>query len=197
MVNCMMKGFSEIRSNLEKSVEYIKLKNGESMVFRVAIDTEEIVSVYEHTEQFGGQWKTVTCLGKGVCPLCAAGKRASFKAYIPVIDIGTNKLKIFKANKSTVKDMLGLADEYGDLTACDFKVTRSGSGLDTSYQFFIKPKPTDLDLSSYEIPDLEEKVKPMTREAILAIMEGGESVVAAQEEGKGAVDTGEEDSFPF
>jgi hypothetical protein len=37
----------------------------------------------------------------------------------------------------------------------------------------------------------------MTREAILALMEGGISAAEAAESGKGAVDTGEDDSFPF
>lgn len=192
----MMKGLQAIKENFEKSVEYVKLKSGESIRIRVAVPADEIIGVYEHTEQIGGQWKTLTCLGKNICPLCQAGKRAAFKAYIPVIDIGTDKVKIFKASKETVRTILGLVEEYGDLTKHDFKVVRQGDGLDTTYQFFIQAKPADIDLSQYEIPNIEEKVAPMTREEILALLEGGASAAEVIAKGEKPVDDSDDD-YPF
>lgn len=192
----MMKGLQAIKENFEKSVEYVKLKSGESIRIRVAVPADEIIGVYEHTEQIGGQWKTLTCLGKNICPLCQAGKRAAFKAYIPVIDIGTDKVKIFKASKETVRTILGLVEEYGDLTKHDFKVVRQGDGLDTTYQFFIQAKPADIDLSQYEIPNIEEKVTPMTREEILALLEGGASAAEVIAKGEKPVDDSDDD-YPF
>lgn len=192
----MMKGLQAIKENFEKSVEYVKLKSGESIRIRIAVPADEIIGVYEHTEQIGGQWKTLTCLGKNICPLCQAGKRAAFKAYIPVIDIGADKVKIFKASKETVRTILGLVEEYGDLTKHDFKVVRQGDGLDTTYQFFIQAKPADIDLSQYEIPNIEEKVAPMTREEILAILEGGASAAEAIAKGEKPVDDSDDD-YPF
>ncbi len=192
----MMKGLQAIKENFEKSVVYVKLKSGESIRIRIAVPADEIIGVYEHTEQIGGQWKSLTCLGKNICPLCQAGKRASFKAYIPVIDIGADKVKIFKASKETVRTILGLVEEYGDLTKHDFKVVRQGDGLDTTYQFFIQAKPADIDLSQYEIPNIEEKVTPMTREEILAILEGGASAAEAIAKGEKPVDDSDDD-YPF
>lgn len=192
----MMKGLQAIKENFEKSIEYVKLKSGESIRIRIAVPADEIIGVYEHTEQIGGQWKTLTCLGKNICPLCQAGKRAAFKAYIPVIDIGTDKVKIFKASKETIRTILGLVEEYGDLTKHDFKVVRQGDGLDTTYQFFIQAKPADIDLSQYEIPNIEEKVAPMTREEILAILEGGASAAEAITKGEKPVDDSD-DNYPF
>lgn len=192
----MMKGLQAIKENFEKSVEYVKLKSGESIRIRIAVPADEIIGVYEHTEQIGGQWKTLTCLGKNICPLCQAGKRAAFKAYIPVVDIGTDKVKIFKASKETIRTILGLVEEYGDLTKHDFKVVRQGDGLDTTYQFFIQAKPADIDLSQYEIPNIEEKVAPMTREEILALLEGGASAAEAIAKGEKPVDDSDDD-YPF
>ena len=192
----MMKGLQAIKENFEKSIEYVKLKSGESIRIRIAVPADEIIGVYEHTEQIGGQWKTLTCLGKNICPLCQAGKRAAFKAYIPVIDIGTDKVKIFKASKETIRTILGLVEEYGDLTKHDFKVVRQGDGLDTTYQFFIQAKPADIDLSQYEIPNIEEKVAPMTREEILALLEGGASAAEAIAKGEKPVDDSDDD-YPF
>jgi len=192
----MMKGLQAIKENFEKSIEYVKLKSGESIRIRIAVPADEIIGVYEHTEQIGGQWKTLTCLGKNICPLCQAGKRAAFKAYIPVIDIGTDKVKIFKASKETIRTILGLVEEYGDLTKHDFKVVRQGDGLDTTYQFFIQAKPADIDLSQYEIPNIEEKVTPMTREEILALLEGGASAAESIAKGEKPVDDSDDD-YPF
>jgi len=191
-----MKGLQAIKENFEKSIEYVKLKSGESIRIRIAVPADEIIGVYEHTEQIGGQWKTLTCLGKNICPLCQAGKRAAFKAYIPVIDIGTDKVKIFKASKETIRTILGLVEEYGDLTKHDFKVVRQGDGLDTTYQFFIQAKPADIDLSQYEIPNIEEKVTPMTREEILALLEGGASAAESIAKGEKPVDDSDDD-YPF
>jgi hypothetical protein len=189
----MIKGLSAMKEAMGKSMEYIKLKSGESKVLRIAVPADELIGVWEHTEQFGGQWRTVTCLGKNECPLCQAGKRASFKAYIPVIDRADDKVKIFKASKETVKLILGLVEEYGDITARDFKVVRQGEKLDTTYQFFARD-PKDEDFSGYEIPNIEERVEPMTREAILALMEGGATAANA---GANPVGGEGDDDYPF
>lgn len=167
-----IKGLANMKQAMEKSAEFLKLKNNEAKVIRVLVPADEIIGTYEHTEQFGGFWKTVPCLGKNECPLCAAGKRASFRAYIPVLDTSDNKVKIFKANKDTVKFIIGLVEEYGDLTARDFKLVRSGDGLNTTYQLFAKD-PAPRDLSDIELPDIESMVTPMSKEALLDLMNGG------------------------
>ena len=176
----MFKGIGALSEAVKKqSMEILKIEDGQSRVVRILVDAEELIGVYEHTEQFGGSWKTLTCLDrndnrKGECPLCAAGKSASFKAYIPMLDTNDNKVKIFKASKDVVKQLLGLIEEYGDLTDRDYKIVRNGAKLQTTYQFLPKDK-KKIDLSVYELPDIEEKVEPLTREAILNMMNGGMS----------------------
>jgi len=192
----MLKGLGAIQENLGSSNEYLKLKDGEGVVLRILVPSTELIAVWEHTEQFAGRWKTVTCLGKDTCPLCLAGKRASFKAYVPLLDTADDKVKIFKASRDSIKQIIGLVEEYGELNKNTFKLVRKGMKLDTTYQFFYKKDDTDYDLSQYDVPNIEEIVKPMEREAMIALMEGGASVARAAEQGKPAVETSTDD-YPF
>lgn len=167
----IVKGLGAIKEAMGKGMEYVKMKSGEALLARILVSSDDIMGVYEHTEKIGGYWKTITCIGRDKCPLCKAGKRASFKAYIPVLDRSDDKVKIYKASKDTIKIILGLVEEYGELTSRDYKIVRQGDGLDTVYQFFPKD-PVALDLSGYEVPDIESKIAPMEPEAIRELMEG-------------------------
>lgn len=173
----IIKGFEGLKEAINKSTEIFKLKSGEAKQVRILTPADEIISVYEHTEQINGSWKTITCLGKNECPMCQAGLKASFKSYLAVLDRTDGKVKIFKASKTVAKQLVGLIEEYGDLSARDFKILRQGEKLDTTYQFFPKD-PSPEDLSAYELPDVEQLVQPMPREDIIMLMNTG---VQAQE----------------
>jgi hypothetical protein len=170
----MSKGLRSIKENADGSMVFLRLKNGESKVIRIVLPEDQIPSVWEHTEKIGGQWKTLTCLGKLDCPLCKAGKKASNKAYIPVIDRADGKIKVFKASITVVTDLLGCVDEYGCLTNRDYKITRQGEELNTKYQFFSKDLKVE-DFSGLELPDIEERIRPLTIEAMTSIISGSPS----------------------
>jgi hypothetical protein len=197
----MGKGLGDMRDAVNKGAAKLKIDSGKSVEIRVLTPMDEIISIYEHTVQIGGKWKTITCLGRQECPLCLAGERASFKAYINVLDRSDNKVKYWKIGKKVALQLLSLVEEYGDLSGRDFKVYRQGEKLDTTYQFFPRdPKPEDL--SQFEQPNLEEMVAPMTREAILTMMSGGLSSSSDDQGGEpagdGAGDTpAGQDDYPF
>jgi hypothetical protein len=176
----MFKGLNQLTEAVnKKNLEIVKIADGQAKVFRILSDVEELIGVYEHTEQINGKWKTLTCLDRnygkqGECPLCLADKRPSFRVYIPVLDREDNKVKIFKASKDVTNQIIGLSQEYGDLTSRDYKVIRSGSRLNTSYQFFPKD-PSKEDLSQYQLPDIEERIAPLSKEAIAKMLTEGES----------------------
>lgn len=187
-----VKGLGAIKEVMNKSTQNLKIADGEHAVVRILTPADEIIGLYEHTEQFNGNWRTVTCLGKSDCPLCQAGKRGGFKAYLVVADrTDGDKVKIFKASKTVTKQLLGLVEEYGDLTKRDFKIARSGQKLETTYQFFPRDPQEYVLPEGAELPNIEELVAPMAKDAILALMNGGS--VADVEEKK------EEDSddYPF
>ena len=194
------KGLGFIQDNATKSNQNLKIKNGESAVVRFLQKPEDIVGVWEYTEQINGKWQTITALPKEECPLFAAGKRAGFKTYLVVLDRSDDKVKIFKASKTVARQLIGLIEEYGDITARDFKIQRTGEKLDTTYQFFPRdPSPMDLAPYADQIPDVEEMVKPMTREAILALMNGMDTVTDAPPAGStaGAGSFTKDESYPF
>lgn len=190
----MGKGLGAIKEAAENSMSLLKLKSGESKVIRVLIPDEEIISVYEHTEQFSGRWKTVTCLGQADCPLCKAGRQAIFRSYIPVLDRDDgDRVKIFKASKTVGVQLSGLVDEYGPLRNRDYKILRNGDRFNTTYQFFPKD-PTPVDFDKYDIPNIEEIVKPLSVEEIQNLMHGAEFTV---ETASDSAASGSDDGFPF
>jgi len=163
------KGLEAIVEANKNSTSILKLKDGESTEIRIIVPLKDLVSVYEHTEKINGKWFNVRCLGKENCPLCKAGKYASFKTYIPVYDFKDEKVKIFKASKTVGTTIVGLAEEYGDLTKRNFKILRQGEGKQTIYQFFPRD-PSEFDISKLELPDIELLIKPKTPEEINAII---------------------------
>lgn len=188
-----VKGLGVIKDEMGKSAQTLKIEDGKHVVIRIITPADEVIGIYEHTEQINGSWRTVTCLGKDTCPMCQAGKRGSFKAYLLVVDkTDGDKVKIFKASKTVIKQLLGLVDEYGDITARDFKVARTGKGLDTTYQFFPRD-PEKFTLSNTDLPDLEEVVAPMTREAMLEMMNGTGTV----EDTATGNNEGTDNKYPF
>lgn len=197
MAGFLAKGLGSIKEQADKSVGKLKIEIGKPAEIRVLTPADEIIGIYEHTVQIGGQWKTATCLGKGVCPLCVTGDRASFKAYLCVLDRTDNRVKYWKISKTVALQLYGLVEEYGDLSARDFKVSRQGEKLQTTYQFFPRD-PKEEDLSQFELPNLEELVKPMTREAMIAMMSGGISANQNNEQQQ-EQPSGDKDSksYPF
>jgi hypothetical protein len=163
------KGLGAIKEASKNSTSMLRLKAGESTEIRIISPLEELISVYEHTEKINDRWRNIRCLGKDNCPLCKAGKYASFKTYIPVYDKKEEKVKIFKASKTVGVTLVGLAEEYGDLTKRDFKVLRQGEGKQTTYQFFPRD-PSEFDTSKLELPDIKPLIEPMSAEEIGALI---------------------------
>ena len=174
------KGLGAIKEANEGGTAYLRLKNGESTTIRILTPLDEIVSIYEHTEQIDGRWRNFTCLGRENCPLCKADKRASFKSFIVVYDYKDEKVKIFKASKTVGKDLIALVEEYGDLTKRDMKIKREGDGLQTVYHFFVRDE-KGFEVEGLELPDVDELVAPKTPEEISEMMGGGAREVVMDE----------------
>ncbi len=195
----MGKGLGAIKDAGANAI--LKIKPNESKIIRILTPPDEIISVWEHVEQMGGGWQTVTCLGRTDCPLCKAGKKASFKSYIAVLDREDDKVKILKASKKVGVQLVGLQEEYGNLRGRDFKISRTGEKLETTYQFFPRD-PSEADFTKYELPNFEVMVTPLTAQAIRDLMAGGmvsdnePDTQGNPDEGASNSDRGS-DGFPF
>ena len=78
------------------------------------------------------------------------------------------QVQLWERGLVDIKNMLGLAGEYGDLTKRDIKIKRSGAkgSMKTTYQFFPKdpsdmeiPEPQDLVGSLILDLDTEDQIK--------------------------------------
>ncbi len=173
----IQKGIDAIKSAVENSnngVPYLKFKANEAKVIRFLQPVEELISVYEHVEEFKIGWRTITCIRKeNGCPLCKAAFNPIFHTYIPLIDKSDqNKVKIFKVGVKVGDQFMGLIKEYGDITKRDFKILKTGEKLKTQYHFFAKD-PSPEDWSKVEIPDIEKLVQPKSISEIESILAGG------------------------
>lgn len=189
----MGKGLAAIQDHINNTNEMFKLKNNESKEIRFVTPVDEIISVWEHTLQANGKWETFTCLGKDACPACQVGEKASFKAYVLLLDKSDNKVKYFKFGKKVAVQVIQLVEEYGDITKRDFKIHRAGEKFETTYQFFPRdPKALDIKIDS--LPDLTELVAPLTPEAIKAKLS---SAPISSEESEEEAPANKPNGFPF
>ena len=91
----MIKGFSQIKETMDKTKSLLKMKAG-SKLMGPCTHFRSITDGTCRTDR----WflENIECLGKRDCPICKSGKSASFKTYLPVLDIAEDKVKIFKAS---------------------------------------------------------------------------------------------------
>lgn len=184
----MLKGLNNIKNAVENNsngqYNFIKIPQGQSITVRILTPPSEICAVYEHVVQTSSGWRSFACPGQG-CPVCAEGSRPSMKAFISVLDIKDNDVKVWRVNKTTLSQLIVLMEKYGDnIKEYDIEVTRRGSGRDTQYVLFVTPPIKQIDLSKYQPIDVTPLATPKTLDDIDMLLHGaGES-----EESKHSVD---------
>lgn len=200
----IQKGLGAIRDAANNSTTMLKIKPNESAVVRILTPAEDIISVWEYTLEINGQWQTITALPRTEDPLQGSGNKPGFKSYLEVYDYSDKKVKVLKASKTMGTQLLGLIEEYGDLTKRDFKIARQGEKLNTTYQFFARdPQPFAEKVERMDLEALVES-QTLTREAIQKLMSGIGQVTDAPSGDSGNSGGGNQggnsknnDDFPF
>ncbi|WMT39259.1 hypothetical protein RE628_17560 [Paenibacillus sp. D2_2] len=196
------KGLGAIRDAAKNSITMLKIKPNESAVVRILTPAEEIISVWEYTMEINSQWHTITALLKSEDPLQGSGLKPSFKSYLEVFDYTDKKVKILKASKTMGIQLLGLIEEYGDLTKRDFKIARRGEKMNTAYQFFARaPQAFTEKVERLDIEALIE-YQTLTRNSIMNLMSGMDKVTDAPSgdaanSGNQSGSSKNTDDFPF
>lgn len=109
-----------------------------------------IYEVHKLDVDGSGRDRTVLCKGEG-CELCKSGNKPSLRMFLQMINKDEKdkdkQVQLWERGLVDIKNMLGLAGEYGDLTKRDIKIKRSGAkgSMKTTYQFFPKD-PADMEL---------------------------------------------------
>lgn len=102
-----------------------------------------IYEVHKLDVDGSGRDRTVLCKGEG-CELCKAGNKPSLRMFLQMVNLdekdADKQVQLWERGLVDIKNMLGLAGEYGDLTKRDIKIKRSGAkgSMKTTYQFFPK-----------------------------------------------------------
>lgn len=116
-----------------------------------------IYEVHKLDVDGSGRDRTVLCKGEG-CELCKSGNKPALRMFLQMINKDEKdkdkQAQLWERGLVDIKNMLGLAGEYGDLTKRDIKIKRSGAkgSMKTTYQFFPK------DPSDMEIPEPQDLV---------------------------------------
>ena len=130
-----------------------------------------IYEVHKLDVDGSGKDRTVLCKGEQ-CELCKAGNKPSLRMFLQMVNLDEQdkdkQVQLWERGLTDIKNMLGLTEEYGDLTKRDIKIKRSGAkgSMKTTYQFFPKdasdrdiPEPQNLVGSLILDLDGEEQVK--------------------------------------
>jgi hypothetical protein len=159
-------------------IPFLKLGDGDSIIFESAISGSEVVQYYEHVVKAGQSFTSFECLGKATCPACAQGLPAGKKFLIPIVADG--KLNMWKCSKTTRDDLIAVMKEARELTNnkdlrledLKLKMTRSGTGRQTVYKLFYRGA-SDLDRSELDLPeDLESIVVKLSAAEIRTVLSG-------------------------
>lgn len=117
----------------------------------------DIYEVHKLDVDGSGRDRTVLCKGEE-CELCRAGEKPKLRMFLQMLNLDERdpdkQLQLWERGITDIKQILGLCEEYGDLSKRDIKIKRSGAkgNLKTSYQFFPK------DPSERNIPEKQNLV---------------------------------------
>ncbi len=90
--------------------------------------------------------RTVLCKGES-CELCKAGNKPSLRMFLQMVNLSEEdkdkQVQLWERGLNDIKIMLGLTEEYGDLTQRNIKIVRRGAkgNTKTTYQYFPKDAP--------------------------------------------------------
>ena len=144
-----------------------------------------IYEVHKLDVDGSGRDRTILCKGES-CEICRAGNKPQLRMFLQMVNLDERdkdkQVQLWERGLTDIKNLIGLAGEYGDLTQRDIKIKRSGAkgSLKTTYQFFPKDKserdiPSPQNLVGSLILDLsrEEQIKAI--EGRLQLKKGGDT----------------------
>lgn len=174
------------KSNTNGSkTEFAKFDAGVTTTIRCL--TSEPVVRWSHFIQSAK--RSVTCAGRGKCPICEANESAksngvqapystSKKFALIIYNYATEKVEILEQGTGFFEQLYAFHtdEDFGDLREYDIKVKRMGVKTNTSYSLIPGAKSEfdaeGLGVDLNNLPDLAKQFNPPTREQTLALMEG-------------------------
>ncbi len=160
--------------------DFVSLKDGDAVNLAPLVNMDELISVDQHAIWLdGGNSPMFPCIGDG-CPGCKLGNQPRFRAFLPVVVLPDNEVKIFSFGIRVARALEELDSEFGGLKGHVFKVKRKGVGLSTNYTVISMGKTIDVD--GFAMPDVEGKLGPITKEGINDLLMETGATEAGKEE---------------
>ena len=117
----------------------------------------DVFEVHKMDVDGSGRDRTILCKGEE-CELCRSGNKPALRMFLQMLNLDEKdkdkQLQLWERGITDIKQILGLCEEYGDLSARDIKIKRSGAkgSMKTTYQFFPKDK------SERELPEKQDLI---------------------------------------
>lgn len=191
-------------------VGYFALKeDGESSIVRFNVATlDDIKIVSKHTVKTPqGKTRIIGCLRTDptqpldVCPLCAAGERVAYRAYVPLISYEQGEGEemvavpaLWEQAPKIRETLKSFTVDYGDLRDYLFKIVRHGKKGDPSTTYTILPANPQVykedifkkDFSAFDSLNFEYFVATKTADEMNQFLEDGDFPFRAIESPKKA-----------
>jgi hypothetical protein len=195
----ILKGSAAIKDAIERGPKgggsrFLKLDDGESVTIRFLQELDETgknydeergvaIGFYEHMNP--DDWTQAfkcTADTEGKCAGCErapANKKWRSKGRLlanVVVRGDTDEVKIFGtglSSKGLAPQLVDFSNDYGSLCDRDYKMTRRGSGIDTTYTLLPRDvSPFTKDDKSHELVDLNGIVRNLTYSEQIEMLTG-------------------------
>ena len=111
--------------------------------------TKEPALFYRHVIKVADKFKSFYCTNDNTCPLCKQGEKKMYSGSFLIYEKPSTSIKnepikgsvkLYTIGKAILDALKKFPEnaEISDLTEIDIRVSRTGSGQSTSYQFFPK-----------------------------------------------------------
>lgn len=117
----------------------------------------DVFEVHKMDVDGSGRDRTILCKGEE-CEICMSGNKPKLRMFLQMLNLDEKdkekQLQLWERGINDIKQIIGLCEEYGDLSQRDIKIKRSGvkGSMKTTYQFFPKDK------TERELPEKQELV---------------------------------------
>ena len=117
----------------------------------------DVYEVHKMDVDGSGRDRTILCKGEE-CEICMSGNKPKLRMFLQMLNLDEKdkekQLQLWERGINDIKQIIGLCEEYGDLSQRDIKIKRSGAkgSMKTTYQFFPKDK------TERELPEKQELI---------------------------------------
>ena len=141
---------------------YFRLANDkETAKVRFLYDSIEDVEGYAvHEVEIDGKKRYVNCLKEygapvSSCPFCASGKFTAVKYFVPLFNMGTQRVETWERGKKFGQKLSSMCARYPHLYQQIFEIERNGKAGDQQTQYEIYPidKDDSVTLEDFDITD--------------------------------------------